>query len=207
MEDDNLLYFFLGDLKSGSPIGDYPSKDSEKFNIYFLFDKISNSKARNNNQRNKVPTSHGVLFYIISTKNIFYSVLSSSNNDDLAFDLINQLMNQDLNMLLNDRGTLSFEGINVLKDLYDKNLNKTLIRVQDEVNEVKSEMSQNIQKAITNIDDVRDLDGKSGKIKDGALLFQEGATEYKRQVWWQNMKFKIFIGCVVVGIIIYIILK
>jgi len=205
MEDENLLYIYIGDIKTNSLIGDYPSKDYYKFNITPIFDRICKAKISNFNQRCKNPTSKGMLFYIISAQNIFYSVLSGTDNDDRAFSLLNDLMKENTTIIINEKGKLSFEGINVLKKLHEKYENTMLQQVNKQINEVKKDVQSNIQKVITNLDDVKDIDTKANKIKDGALLFKEGSEHFRRLVWWQDMKFKIFLGLLVAGIIIVLI--
>ena len=213
MEDkQNLLYIFIGDISINNIIGEYPSKDSEQYKINLLFDKICNAKVSSINQRNKIMVSHGVLFYVISSKNIFYSVMTDSENEDMAYMLISELAQEDITNYLNEKGKLNFEGINILRNLYDKfelsNHNSdTLNNVQNEVNNVKLDVTSNIHNVITNMDDIRSIDTKSSKIKDGALLFKDGAHDYRRQVWWQTMKFKIFAVSIVVIIVVWIILK
>ena len=107
---------------------------------------------------------------------------------------------------------MNFDGINILKNIYDKfelsNHNSdTLNSAQNEVNNVKLDVTSNIKSVLTNMDDIRTLDTKSSKIKDGALLFKDGAHDYRRLVWWQTMKFKIFVVSIVVIIVVWIILK
>ena len=213
MEDNqNLLYIFIGDITNNTIIGEFPSKDSEHYKINLLFDKICNAKVSSTNQRNKITVSHGVLFYVISSKNIFYSVMTDSENENIAYKLINELEQEDITNFLNERGKLNFDGINILKNIYDKfelsNHNSdTLNSAQNEVNNVKLDVTSNIKSVLTNMDDIRTLDTKSSKIKDGALLFKDEAHDYRRLVWWQTMKFKIFVVSIVVIIVVWIILK
>ena len=207
MEKNNLLYIFIGDIKSNSSIGDFPSKDSDIYKVNQLFDKISIAKPATNNQRNKISITHGTLYYIISSSNIFYSVLANQNSEDKSYSLISELIHEDISKYLNERGKLSFEGINLLKNVYNKYQDNIILNVQNEISEVKSEVHKNINNIITNLDDVRNIDTKSSKIKDGSLLFREGANEYRRSVWWQTIRFKAFIVVMIVLVVVYIILR
>jgi len=207
MDDKNLLYVFIGDVKSNNIIGDYPSKDSETHKINLLFDKICNAQITTTGQRNTISINQNILHYLITPNEIFYGVLSDGSNENNSFNLINNLIMEEITNNVNERGKLTFEGINLLKKVYEKHQHNVLKNVQHEINEVKLDVTKNIQNVITNIDDVRSLDVKSTKINDSALLFKEGSNNLRRSVWWQSMKFKIFITSIVVCIVIYIILK
>ena len=82
----------------------------------------------------------------------------------------------------------------------------SLKSAQNDIDEVKLDMKKNIQKAMTNIDNVKDLDEKALRIKDGALEFQENANELKRVTWCANMKYTIIIVAVVIVLALVIIL-
>jgi len=211
MEDQNILYIFVGDIKNERVVGDYPSRDNDMYNIKTLFDVICDTKSTSYNQKIKHPIKYpsfqGVLSYIVISPNFVYSVLTDSKNDKVAFDLLDELSNNDINKITTNGNKLSYDGINLLKNIHEKYEMNALKLVNNHINEVKIDVQKGVHKVINNLDDIKDLDGKSSKIKDGALLFKEGSADFRRQVWWQDMKFKIFIGLLVAGLIFFLILR
>jgi flagellar basal body-associated protein FliL len=55
-----------------------------------------------------------------------------------------------------------------------------------------------------NLEDAKDLEDKSNKIKEGADIFQKEAGKVKRATWWQNCKWLIILIIVIVLLLVII---
>ena len=55
-------------------------------------------------------------------------------------------------------------------------------KLHDEVNEVGKIARNNIQTVLKRDDKLKDLEGRSNELQDGAILFKSGAIKLKRKV-------------------------
>ncbi|XP_016360451.1 vesicle-associated membrane protein 8-like [Sinocyclocheilus anshuiensis] len=81
-----------------------------------------------------------------------------------------------------------------------------LNQVQDQVNDVKVILKDNINKVLERGERLDDLIGKTDDLQATADSFQRTSTRVARKMWWRNTKMMIIIGVVVLAIIILIIL-
>lgn len=78
--------------------------------------------------------------------------------------------------------------------------------VQDQVNEVKVIIKDNINKVLERGERLDDLIGKTDDLQATADSFQKTSTRVSRKFWWKNMKMMIIIGVIVLVIVVLIIL-
>ncbi|XP_041666031.1 vesicle-associated membrane protein 8 isoform X2 [Cheilinus undulatus] len=78
--------------------------------------------------------------------------------------------------------------------------------VQNQVNEVKVILKDNISKVLERGDRLDDLIGKTDDLQASADSFQRTSTRVARKYWWKNIKMMIIIGVIVLIIVILIIL-
>ncbi|KAG7476937.1 hypothetical protein MATL_G00088130 [Megalops atlanticus] len=81
-----------------------------------------------------------------------------------------------------------------------------LEQVQDQVNDVKVILKDNINKVMERGEKLDDLICKTDDLQATADSFQRTTTRVARKYWWKNMKMMIIIGVIVVIIIVLIIL-
>ncbi|KAM8828310.1 vesicle-associated membrane protein 8 isoform 2-T2 [Spinachia spinachia] len=81
-----------------------------------------------------------------------------------------------------------------------------LDQVQNQVNEVKVILKDNISKVLERGERLDDLIGKTDDLQASADSFQKTSTRVARKYWWKNVKMMIIIGVVVLIIVILIIL-
>ncbi|XP_076875691.1 vesicle-associated membrane protein 8 isoform X2 [Brachyhypopomus gauderio] len=81
-----------------------------------------------------------------------------------------------------------------------------LNQVQEQVNDVKVIIKDNINKVLERGERLDDLIGKTDDLQATADSFQRTSTRVSRKFWWKNMKMMIIIGVVVLIVIILIIL-
>ena len=64
--------------------------------------------------------------------------------------------------------------------------NDKILLIQEEINDVKVDVKKNMDKMLTNIELVSNLEDKSNALKDMAHEFKEGGKEIKRASWRRN---------------------
>ncbi|KAK7120119.1 hypothetical protein R3I94_020211 [Phoxinus phoxinus] len=79
-------------------------------------------------------------------------------------------------------------------------------QVQEQVNDVKVILKDNINKVLERGERLDDLIGKTDDLQATADSFQKTSTRVARKMWWRNTKMMIIIGVVVLAIIVLIIL-
>ncbi|XP_062409399.1 vesicle-associated membrane protein 7 isoform X1 [Sardina pilchardus] len=79
-------------------------------------------------------------------------------------------------------------------------------QVQDQVNDVKVILKDNINKVLERGERLDDLIDKTDDLQATADSFQKTSTRVARKYWWKNIKMMIIIGVIVAIIIILIIL-
>ncbi|XP_063066532.1 vesicle-associated membrane protein 8 isoform X2 [Engraulis encrasicolus] len=79
-------------------------------------------------------------------------------------------------------------------------------QVQEQVNDVKVILKDNINKVLERGERLDDLIDKTDDLQATADSFQKTSTRVARKYWWKNIKMMIIIGVVVAIIVILIIL-
>ncbi|XP_041128908.1 vesicle-associated membrane protein 8-like [Polyodon spathula] len=78
--------------------------------------------------------------------------------------------------------------------------------VQEQVNDVKNILSDNLNKVLERGERLDDLIDKTDDLQATAETFQKTSTKIARKMWWKNKKMLVVIVVVVIIIIIIIIL-
>lgn len=77
--------------------------------------------------------------------------------------------------------------------------------LQDDVNQLTNVMQSNIIKVIERGDRMETLNERSELLNSRAYEFRINSRTIKRKFWWQNMRFKLVIGFVVLAVLALII--
>ncbi|XP_053500760.1 vesicle-associated membrane protein 8 [Ictalurus furcatus] len=81
-----------------------------------------------------------------------------------------------------------------------------LNQVQDQVNDVKVILKDNINKVLERGERLDDIMGKTYDLQATADSFQRTSARVSRKYWWKNTKMMIIIGVIVFIIVLLIIL-
>ncbi|XP_060765006.1 vesicle-associated membrane protein 8 [Neoarius graeffei] len=79
-------------------------------------------------------------------------------------------------------------------------------QLQDQVNDVKVILKDNINKVMERGERLDDLIGKTDDLQASADSFQRTSARVSRKYWWKNTKMMIIIGVVVFIIVLLIVL-
>ena len=210
----SIQYVFIGNPDDIEEIGHYPDRGASKSiakEANQIFKKLSESGIKTKDLRNKVDNrGKGHYFFTINSNNIFYLVAGDNKlREREAFELIDTLQSENIPLLIDSKtGRLNLEGRKKLKetieDFESNKLNK-IQSIQNDVNEVKNTMKNNIKQMYNNVEDVENMEKKAIELKKGAEEYNNSATKLKRATWWHNFKWLIILIAVVVLLIIIII--
>ena len=210
----SIKYLLIGNPDDCEEIGHYPERGASKTTAKEankIFKKLSESGIQTKDLRNKVDNrGKGYYYFTINSKNIFYLILGDNNLKERdAFGLMDELQNENIPLMIDSKsGKLNLEGRIKLKEMvedFEKNKSNKIQGIQNEVDQVKDVMKNNIKNMYNNVEDVEIMEKKADELRVGAEEYNKSAVKLKRTTWWQNCKWWIILIAVIVLLIIIII--
>ena len=210
----SIKYLLIGNPDDCEEIGHYPERGASKTTAKEankIFKKLSESGIQTKDLRNKVDNrGKGYYYFTINSKNIFYLILGDNNLKERdAFGLMDELQNENIPLMIDSKsGKLNSEGRKKLKEMvedFEKNKSNKIQGIQNEVDQVKDVMKNNIKNMYNNVEDVEIMEKKADELRVGAEEYNKSAVKLKRTTWWQNCKWWIILIAVIVLLIIIII--
>lgn len=212
MASNNIKFFLMGNLSTKKVILEElfgSTKDIEK-DAYQIFNRLSMMSSHKFEERSKVSSKNGNIFFTCHLPNKFYLVLAESTySESLLFDLINEVNNSTIPESLDKEGKVMIEGkqyLRILVDKFEKNKKSAVADINSDINDIRLEMKNNVKNLIQNKENVDELQKQSDQIKDGGELFAKNANEVKKISCWQNWKLIIIIVLIVIGVLLVIII-
>ena len=208
--------------------------DNVKFTCDDIFHNTSENLSKNN--KNKIYLDYYIIFYTIKNSGTFYLAVTFKNSmyieeENLIFELFEDIDHQGIKKLVNKNGVLTHVGEQNLKfclEIYQENNRKNnknkkenqnyykskdtskIALLNNEINDIQTNMKESVKNMITNVNDIHDLDDKSSKIKDSSFNFLKDSSELERKLRYRKLILKLIIYCtfvIIFLIIIYLILK
>ena len=209
----SIQYILIGNPDDIEEIGHYPergvSKSIEK-EAHQIFKKLSESGITTKDLRNKVDNrGKGYYYFTINSSNIFYLILGNNElREREAFELIDILQQENIPLLVDPKsGKLNSQGRQQLKELVENFVNdksNKIQGIQNEVDQVKDVMKNNIKKAYNSVEDVEKMEKKAEELRKGAEEYNQSAATLKRATCWSNFKWLIILIAVIVLLILII---
>lgn len=81
-----------------------------------------------------------------------------------------------------------------------------LAETQKKVDEVVSIMGENIEVTRQRGEKLQDLEETCGALEIGASQFQQGTVKLKQKHWWQNMRYNLIIGGIVLAVVVVVLI-
>ena len=108
---------------------------------------------------------------------------------------------------LETQNTSNFKrkGEDLLRKYNDPKFDK-LAEARRNVNDVKVQMSENMNKLLENHGDLEDLESGAIDMKKNAEKFKKGSHQLEREMWWKKVKLIVCIVLIVIAVIVAIIL-
>lgn len=217
LSDDKtpIKYILIGDSSSMKIITEFSSGNSNpktKKEINRIFNKVAKLPNKKYDERNKLTSKEENYYYIHQKPDLLFIVLANNKYPErLVFELISKIQEENIPTMVNDETReLNPSGRQALKDLVtkyqdQKNINK-IAEIQQNVDELKVDMRENINKMVQSVDDVNKLQEKSNALRLESEDYKKNSNELKRLTWWKNCKLWIILGILLVIIIVVIII-
>jgi vesicle-associated membrane protein 7 len=212
MSKNFVKYIFIGNADSQKMIGETSLKPNKKWSESSnkIFNQYTNNVENKYGIRNKIQTEEGIFYCTIYKNNIFYLGLFADNYPEKsAFQIIEEIKNDNIHLLTDPKGELNDIGKKTLKEKlinYDTQKPDKLNEINEELDEIKIEMRENVKKAINNNENLSQLDEKAVKIKDNANMFKKEASAVANKTLWNKYKWNLIIGLIIIGILLVIII-
>ena len=209
-----IKYLLIGDSSTNKIITEFTSGNAQpktKKEINQIFNKLCKSTNKKLDERNKITSKDENYYFTFTRPDLIFIILAQNDYPErYIFELIQKINEENIPTMVNDETReLNPSGRQALKQLIDvyqdpKNMNR-LSDIQSDVDSIKVDMKQNINKMVENVEDVNDLQNKSEALKMETSDYQKNAVEIKQITWWQNFKLWLIIGGVVLLLILLII--
>ena len=209
-----IKYLLIGDSSTNKLITEYSSGNSQpktKKEINQIFNKLCKSSNKKLDERNKITSKNENYYFTFCKPDLIYVVLANNQYPERhIFELIQKINDEKIPSMVNDETReLNPSGRQQLKQLIDyyqdtKNINK-IAEIQSDVDEIKVDMKENINKMVQSVDDTNKLQEKTDALKFETEDYKKNSVEVRKITWWQNFKLWIILGIVVLILLLIII--
>jgi len=202
---NSVKYFFLGNTIKKEIIGEISLTSNSKISETSknIFKKQYTSK--NTNLPNKIVKEEGVIYTKISIYGIFYlGLFSEESPEKSAFKLIEEIEEDNIHLLVNQKGILNDIGKNTLSDKmiqYNSPKNDKIIEITEDINEINIEMKDNIKNNIGNSEDLNSL---AVKIKNNANTVNKDGEKLPKKTFFKKYKWNLIMSLILIGILLFI---
>ena len=214
MEDKTpIKYLLIGDSSTSKIITEFSSDNFQpnKKQINQIFNKLCKTPNKNLNERNKIVSKHENYYFTFCLPYLVYLVLVNNEYPErYVFELIQKVNDEKIPTMINDdTKELNPSGRQELKKLISefqdpRNISK-IADLQSDVNSVKADMRNNINKMVENVDDVNQLQEKSEALRFESIEYKQNSYDIRRFTFWQNFKLWIILGGVILLLVIILI--
>lgn len=204
----NIKFVYIGNTSSNSKIGEYSSNYDPS--VYDQIARIYETSLSCNREVVKFGNSKDQDTYILLNKSnntLFFAVTQTTYKKELVVELFREMEKSSINLLVDSNGHLNENGKKSLKSLVDSFQNKTtmLDDLNSDIDQVKVELRENINKQIASNDKSEELSDKASKIKDNANMFKENSSNLQKKTCMQNLKWTIIIIILILALLLIII--
>ena len=210
-----IKYLLIGDYTINKSITEFSSGNAlpkTKKEINQIFNKLCKTQNKKFDERNKITSKNENYYFTFLRPALIYIVLSNNQYPErYIFELIHKINEERIPTMVNDETReLNPSGRQQLKQLIDfyqdpKRMSK-IAEVQGDVDSLKIDMRDNINKMVDSIDNVNELQGKAEALQFETEQYNINAKEVKKLAWWQNLKLWIIFGMLVIIIILIFII-
>ena len=208
-----IKYLLIGDSSTNKIITEFSAENFQpnKKQINQIFNKLCKTPNKNLNERNKIVSKHENYYFTFCLPYLVYLVLVNNEYPErYVFELIQKVNDEKIPTMINDdTKELNPSGRQELKKLISefqdpRNISK-IADLQSDVNSVKADMRNNINKMVENVDDVNQLQVKSEALRFESIEYKQNSYDIRRFTFWQNFKLWIILGGVILLLVIILI--
>ena len=152
---------------------------------------------------------------------------SKTFKDNYVYELLENIDSQNIKKFINDDDKLTNVGLQNLRMsidnyhyIYNNDIGETMVEddpqstkisiINNQINDVKNDMKENVKHMMTNMSDMNDIEGKSVNIKDTSFQFQRDSKNLENKMKKTALRNKLILAftfTALLGLIIYILLK
>ena len=210
MDKNPIKYILIGDSGTLKKIAEYSTTNNQKIvsEIDKIFTKICKTAADKFDERNKITSKSQNYYFITVQPGITFLVLvSDSYPERLVFELIDKINEEKIPTMINEETKeLNAQGRQALKNLVDKYQDNIINTIQNDVNDIKLDMKDNIQKMVDSVEDTAKLEQSAENLREESKTYKNTASEIRTLTLWQNIKIWIILFGVLALLIFIIIL-
>ena len=210
MDKNPIKYILIGDSSTLKKIAEYSTTNNQKIvsEIDKIFTKICKTAADKFDERNKITSKSQNYYFITVQPGITFLVLvSDSYPERLVFELIDKINEEKIPTMINEETKeLNAQGRQALKNLVDKYQDNIINTIQNDVNDIKLDMKDNIQKMVDSVEDTAKLEQSAENLREESKTYKNTASEIRTLTLWQNIKIWIILFGVLALLIFIIIL-
>ena len=210
MDKNPIKYILIGDSSTLKKIAEYSTTNNQKIvsEIDKIFTKICKTAADKFDERNKITSKSQNYYFITVQPGITFLVLvSDSYPERLVFELIDKINEEKIPTMINEETKeLNAQGRQALKNLVDKYQDNIINTIQNDVNDIKLDMKDNIQKMVDSVEDTAKLEQSAENLREESKTYKNTASEIRTLTLWQNIKIWIILFGVLALLIVIIIL-
>ena len=208
-----LKYFLIGNIDTNKTITEYSTNainNKEKKNANQIFQRICKSNERRYEERNIISAKGNKYYFSLFQPNIVFIVYADGIYPErLIFTMFDEVRKEKvLSMINEETKELNPSGRQCLKQIIEKYQDKEKIdkieSIQKDINDVKIDIKENINKMVQSVEDVEKLEETANDLKISSEDYHSSAEEIKKVTIWQNFKLWIIIFFVAFIIIILI---
>ena len=210
MDKNPIKYILIGDSSTLKKIAEYSTTNNQKIvsEIDKIFTKICKTAADKFDERNKITSKSQNYYFITVQPGITFLVLvSDSYPERLVFELIDKINEEKIPTMINEETKeLNAQGRQALKNLVDKYQGNIIDTIQNDVNDIKLDMKDNIKKMVDSVEDTAKLEQSADNLREESKTYKNTASEIRTLTLWQNIKIWIILFGVLALLIFIIIL-
>ena len=210
MDKNPIKYILIGDSSTLKKIAEYSTTNNQKIvsEIDKIFTKICKTAADKFDERNKITSKSQNYYFITVQPGITFLVLvSDSYPERLVFELIDKINEEKIPTMINEETKeLNAQGRQALKNLVDKYQDNIIDTIQNDVNDIKLDMKDNIKKMVDSVEDTAKLEQSAENLREESKTYKNTASEIRTLTLWQNIKIWIILFGVLALLIFIIIL-
>ena len=210
MDKNPIKYILIGDSGTLKKIAEYSTTNNQKIvsEIDKIFTKICKTAADKFDERNKITSKSQNYYFITVQPGITFLVLvNDSYPERLVFELIDKINEEKIPTMINEETKeLNAQGRQALKNLVDKYQDNIINTIQNDVNDIKLDMKDNIQKMVDSVEDTAKLEQSAENLREESKTYKNTASEIRTLTLWQNIKIWIILFGVLALLIFIIIL-
>ena len=208
-----IKYLLIGDSSTNKIITEFSSENYQpnKKQINQIFTKLCKTPNKNLNERNKIISKHENYYFTFCLPYLVYLVLVNNQYPErYVFELIQKINDEKIPTMVNDdTKELNPSGRQELKklisDFQDTRNISSIVDLQGDVDDIKVDVRDSLNKMVQNVDDVNTLQGKSEALRYESMDYKQNSYDLKRFTFWQNFKIWIILGGIILFLVIILI--